>query len=727
MRVFSSPLAAGAALVAVGVVSSGAASAQELINGVRLYGINYNPRKDAHWLPNWQACKNDWEVRQDFEMLRRLTDRVRIYGLADCEQGRQVVTLAKQYGLQVHLGLWTSKDRGTFDADFSRLQDLVRDGLVDGNVVGVHVGSEAIYREDVKPNDAIDYFYRVRNLLRDRGIQTPVTITDVVDVYYNNPQLLDHVDYVSVNQFSFWEKKEPAEAVTSTLNRLRAIRDLAASKNKEFVLSETGWATAGQNEDTSETSNEASAEFFRNFYHQARARDLKYYYFGSFDANWRLKESGKEVEIHFGLIYENRDLKEPFRQFNAGRRELLNIRARTTGLLVAEELAGGDMAHVKEYVRLAEPSDNWLEREQAGWFFDRDTRQIRSLHDDRCLDAYQPTNGGAVHLWKCLPNENNQKWEYDAGTGKLRHAHHHNFCLDNDPDQNNKLQLWECSWGNANQEWDLIKPGAAGNSAGLVLRTKESLAQLVRRGNKLALEYGAGVLPDAQWTYDSASGLIRAKDSDFCIDAYEPWNGGTVHTWQCNSNERNQRWDFNSATGQFVHRELKMDGRVAMCLDADRQASKVQLWSCHDMNQDADAWWKNNQAWRPVSASARLFKLMNDDRSVVEYVDKTNLVGKPASKSDAQLWLFDSAKKSIISKWNGECLDGYEAKENGAVHMWGCNGNDNQKWTYNSGEKRFHKASNADYCLAYGGGKKLVVKRCNLNDASQTFVFGSVE
>ncbi|GLD96130.1 hypothetical protein PINS_up004808 [Pythium insidiosum] len=164
-----------------------------------------------------------------------------------------------------------------------------------------------------------------------------------------------------------------------------------------------------------------------------------------------------------------------------------------------------------------------------------------------------------------------------------------------------------------------------------------------------------------------------------------------------------------------------------MCLDADRQAGKVQLWQCHDMNVDADAWWKNNQAWRAVAASARLFKIMNDDRSVVEFVDKSNLVGKAASKSDAQLWLFDSAKKNIISKWNGECLDGYEAKENGAVHMWGCNGGDNQKWTYNAGEKRFHKATNTDYCLAYGSGKKLVVKRCNGNDASQTFVFGSVE
>ncbi|KAJ0392570.1 hypothetical protein ATCC90586_010940 [Pythium insidiosum] len=297
------------------------------------------------------------------------------------------------------------------------------------------------------------------------------------------------------------------------------------------------------------------------------------------------------------------------------------------------------MAHVKEYVHLAEPSNNWLKREQAGWFFDRDTPQIRSLHDDRCLHAYQPTNGGgAVHLWKCLPNENNQKWEYDAATGKLRHAHNHNFYLDNDPDQNNNLQLWECSWGNANQEWDLVKPGAAGNSTGLVLRTKKSFAQL--------------------WMFDSASGQIRAKDSDFCIDAYEPSNGGT-------------------------------------------------LWSCHDMNQDANAWWKNNQAWRTAPASARVFKIMNDDRSVVEYVDKTNLVGRAASKSDTQLWRFNAAKKSIISKWNDECLDGYEANENGA--------------------KRFHNASNADYCLAYGGGKKLVVKRCNLNEPSQTVGFGSVE
>ncbi|KAJ0392569.1 hypothetical protein ATCC90586_010939 [Pythium insidiosum] len=133
------------------------------------------------------------------------------------------------------------KGCGAFDADFSCLQDLVRVSLVDGNIVGVHVDSEAIYREDVKPNEAIDYFYRVRNLL--------VT-------------LLDHVDHNSVNRFSFWEKKEPAEA--------RSI---------------TRWATAGENEDTSKTSNMASSKFFRSSYLQARARDLENYYFGSFDAN----------------------------------------------------------------------------------------------------------------------------------------------------------------------------------------------------------------------------------------------------------------------------------------------------------------------------------------------------------------------------------------------------------------------------------------------------------
>ncbi|GLE10312.1 hypothetical protein PINS_up022413 [Pythium insidiosum] len=260
-------------------------------------------------------------------MLRRLTDRVRIYGLADCEQGRQVVTLAKQYGLQ---------DRGTFDADFSRLQNLVNDGLIDGNIVGIHVGSEAIYRED---------------------INTPITITDVVDVYYNNPQLVD--------AFSFWEKKEPAEAVTSTLNRLRAIRDLAASKNKDFVLSETGWATAGANKDTSETSNEASAEFFRNFYHQARSRDLKYYYFGSFDANWRLKESGKEVEIHFGLIYEDRNLKEPFRNFNTGRRELLNIRRAHHGT-ARRRGARGRRHGARQGVRASRGAVGQLARARAG-------------------------------------------------------------------------------------------------------------------------------------------------------------------------------------------------------------------------------------------------------------------------------------------------------------------------------------------------------------------------
>ncbi|KDO23517.1 hypothetical protein SPRG_11439 [Saprolegnia parasitica CBS 223.65] len=63
----------------------------------------------------------------------------------------------------------------------------------------------------------------------------------------------------------------------------------------------------------------------------------------------------------------------------------------------------------------------------------------------RCLDAYQPWNGGVVHLYACDATNANQKWRYDPSTKQLRHLTHLGFCLDMRTADGSQAHLWRCN------------------------------------------------------------------------------------------------------------------------------------------------------------------------------------------------------------------------------------------------------------------------------------------
>ncbi|KAF0687493.1 Aste57867_20765 [Aphanomyces stellatus] len=64
------------------------------------------------------------------------------------------------------------------------------------------------------------------------------------------------------------------------------------------------------------------------------------------------------------------------------------------------------------------------------WTIDPVAQTVRLTDTNVCLDAYEPRDRGAVHMFDCDPNVLNQKWIYDAKTKQLQHATHKGFCLD---------------------------------------------------------------------------------------------------------------------------------------------------------------------------------------------------------------------------------------------------------------------------------------------------------
>lgn len=705
---------------AVGSLIMAAALALSLPVGdalnVKMYGVNYNTRKGPDWAPDAQRCKSAAEVQADMYSIKTISDRVRIYSLVDCDQATVVLPAAKQAGVQVALGIWTTKDHDYLLQEKAKLKQLIDAGLVDSNVIALHVGSETIYREEITAATAISYMNEIRDYVHSRNINMNVTIADVIDVYYANPALVDAVDYISINQFSFWEQVDVNEGAAVTLDRLAKIRTLAHDKNKEIIISETGWSSGGYDEKASAATPANQAKFFNDFYLAAEAHKFKYYWFVAFDSKWRVTNGGKEVEADFGVFQENEVMKDNFKSLVVPTRTPRAIRNAGTNLLLS--VASGNLA-------MASMSSDWLLTEQRTWFFDSASGAIRSMSSDRCLDAYEAWNGGTVHVYRCIDSEKNQKWAYNSVTGQLRHATHTGFCLDMDPAQNNKLQLYGCSDSNKNQQWGVTDVSDAselafsdGSVRFFTMESAKPFAQLVRKDTEtIAVGYGGQGVDGSEWVYDSASHLVKSKNSNYCLDAYEAWDGGRVHVWTCNSAEKNQMWSLDTSTNQLRH--LTHSG---FCLDADLSgnsgAGVLQLYGCHLAN--------NNQVWRVVDSIARgvTLRSVSGSNAYLQPVPaQDTVVGVAKNAASAQqLWFWNPNTKKFVSKYYNTCLDAYEAWNGGRVHTYGCIDSEaNQNWSYDASAQLVRHVKHTGFCLAFNNltDKLLQLKSCNANDATQ--------
>ncbi|RLN21150.1 hypothetical protein BBJ28_00019550 [Nothophytophthora sp. Chile5] len=271
-----------------------------------LYGLNYDLRQGPDWDPN--RCKSATTIASDLKVLSTVTSNVRVYSLSDCDV-THVLSAAKDLSMTVWLGVWVSDDSKVYDAEVAAFKELIAGGYIDDNIVGINVGSEAVYRGDITADQAIQYVTDFRKVMAGNGISVPVSITDIVDTFVQYPAMITAGDIVTINQFPFWEKAEADKAAARFNWRMKPLLDLVG--DLEVIISETGWPTGGSSVNGSVASEENAARYLNDFYELAEEKGWKYYYFAGFDTPYKEEQTDDKstVESHFGIFDEDGNMK----------------------------------------------------------------------------------------------------------------------------------------------------------------------------------------------------------------------------------------------------------------------------------------------------------------------------------------------------------------------------------------------------------------------------------
>lgn len=281
------------------------AAAAAGVFATRLYGVNYSLRIGPDWAPDSARCKSRSAARTDLVQLQsQITNNVRIFSVTDCDAAATLLSLTQELHMKIWLGLWVGPNQLNFDSERARLSELLNTTDF-GNVLGIHVSSEAIYRHDITVAQAIAMRNLIKSDLDKVGLKNiPVTVADVIDTYLYNANLVQ-VDPLAItfNQFPFWEHaSNTAIAAQNMADKVRQLENQAGGR--QIIVTETGWADAGFNAKAGVADPANMAQWMRDFVCLANERKWQYFWFIAYDSDWERANDQlpNDVEGHFGMF-----------------------------------------------------------------------------------------------------------------------------------------------------------------------------------------------------------------------------------------------------------------------------------------------------------------------------------------------------------------------------------------------------------------------------------------
>ncbi|KUJ09499.1 glycoside hydrolase [Mollisia scopiformis] len=282
-------------------------------------GIDYTPMYTQY--PDclsYPPSQNN--VTRDLAVLSQLTNTVRLYG-TDCNQTEMLLHSIDQLGLngtvKVWMGVWLDTNTTTNTRQIAQMYDIFKK-YGSASFVGVIVGNEVLFRQDMTVTQLGDVITGVKSNLTSMGISLPVASSDLGDNW--TAKFADQVDYLMANIHPFFAGVTAEEAAGWTWDFWTGHDTILKTDITKNVISETGWPSIGGMDCGAATTctNGSIAgitemnTFMGDWVCDALTNGTNYFWFEAFDEPWKIvyDTPGEEWEDHWGLMDVNRKLKD---------------------------------------------------------------------------------------------------------------------------------------------------------------------------------------------------------------------------------------------------------------------------------------------------------------------------------------------------------------------------------------------------------------------------------
>jgi glucan 1,3-beta-glucosidase len=268
----------------------------------KLQCVSYAPFRGAQTplVPTTQISPE--QIAQDLAQLAKITDCVRTYSI---ENGLdQVPALAAKVGLKVIQGIWLSSNRTKNLAQIAVAIELTKEHP--DVITALVVGNEVLLRGEMTTSDLAANIRSVKSRVR-----VPVTYADVWEFWLRNREVYDAVDFVTIHILPYWEDiPVRAKFAAGHVDDIRK-RMAVAFPNKEILIGETGWPSAGRMREGALPSRTNQARVVSDILDLAKREKFRVNLIEAYDQPWKRQLEGT-VGGYWGLINDaQRAIKYP--------------------------------------------------------------------------------------------------------------------------------------------------------------------------------------------------------------------------------------------------------------------------------------------------------------------------------------------------------------------------------------------------------------------------------
>ena len=242
------------------------------------------------------------QIAEDLAQLAKISKCVRTYSIQNGMD--KVPELAEKVGLKVMLGIWLGGDRYKNAAEIAGAAALTKE--YPGVITAVVVGNEVLLRGEMTAADLAATIRQVKP-----KVKVPVTYADVWEYWLRHRDVYDAVDFVTIHILPYWEdlpvRARYAAAHVDSIRKRVAV----AFPNKEILIGETGWPSAGRMREGALPSRANQARVVSEILSLAKRENYRVNLIEAYDQPWKRQLEGT-VGGYWGLIdADQRALKYP--------------------------------------------------------------------------------------------------------------------------------------------------------------------------------------------------------------------------------------------------------------------------------------------------------------------------------------------------------------------------------------------------------------------------------